>query len=46
VHAPTERHVRPYARAHLSDEATADEQLVTGDFRLGGILAQGWKEEL
>src|SRR5207249_9796341 len=46
VYTPAKRRVGPYARADLADEASADEELVAGDLRVGGIVAQRRKEEL
>ena len=46
VHAPAERQERPDARAHLADEAAADEQLVVDRLGVGGRVAQGRQEEL
>ena len=46
MHTPAERQERPEARAHLTDEAAAHEQLVARRLRIGRILAQGRQEEL
>jgi hypothetical protein len=43
---PPERQERPHARAHLADEAAANEQLVAHRLGVGWILAQGRQEEL
>jgi hypothetical protein len=44
--APAEREKCPQAGAHLAHEAPAHEELVRRRFRVGGIVAQGRKEEL
>ena len=46
VDAPAERHERPDARAHLADEAAADEQLVAHRLGIGRIIAERRDEEL
>ena len=46
VHAPAERQVRPEPRAHLADEASADEELVRGGLGLGRVVAHGRQEQL
>jgi hypothetical protein len=46
VHAPSEGEKRPEARAHLSDEATPNEQHVARGLRVRGCLAQGRQKEL
>ena len=46
VHAPAERQVRPEPRAHLADEASADEELVRGGLGLGRVVAHGRQKQL
>ena len=45
VNAPAEREEAPHPGAELPDEAAAHEELVADRLGVGGILAQGRKEE-
>src|SRR5205085_11923232 len=46
VDAPAERREAPDPRRQLPDEPAADEQLVRGRLRVGGVFAKGRKEKL
>jgi len=46
VHAPAERQQRPETRAHLTDEAAANEQLVRERLGVGRRIAQGRQVQL
>jgi hypothetical protein len=43
---PAQRQVRPDPRADLTDEAPANEQLVTDRLGVRRVVAKRWKEEL